>query len=177
MNKNDSNGSMYTPEKENIIRQRWLVSFYMYAFWVFLYYGFFVALAFCRDVISNMMQKDNVAAGLLIVFMAITGYLLVHYYFGYKKKGTRLLAWLLIVGGLKFISKIPEIISDIKGLFIEFGLTNSIVNFSYILEISGICLVTYYLINSWKLYSLNSAIKYGNKKNATVADLAEYEGI
>ncbi len=162
---------MYTSEKENIIRHRWLGAFYVYAFWILLYYGFYMSLACYQDVTNNTintMQKNNVLTGFIFIVLIVL--LFVHYYFGYKKRGTRLLAWMTIIGGLKFISKIPATVSDVQSIFVKFGLTNFIINCGYVLEIGGLLICTYYLINCWKLYSLNSAIKHANNKNKNISD-------
>jgi len=161
---------MTIPEKQNIVRQRWLVAFFIYAIWLALYYGLTMALGYYRDVINNRSQNNEAIIGSLAIFILITGMLLMHYYFGYIKRGPRLLAWISIIGGIKFIAKIPEIVSELKNLFLEFGLTSLIIDYCYILEIAGLFVCSYYLFNCWKLYSLNSDIKLSDNSRPSISD-------
>ncbi|MFA6535095.1 MAG: hypothetical protein WCS92_02485 [Candidatus Babeliales bacterium] len=161
---NNTNTSLYTPEQEGIIRKKWLKSFTIYVSATIIdnLYSFNV-IAFA-DFIGN---KDLIDSYLVLIsaFVIVATILWLHYYFGYKKRGTRLLAWITFVGWLKLIINIVNSIPEIKINFSKFGIINPIINTSYVLGIIVICAFVYYLINCSNLYKLNYSLKYGSKRD------------
>ncbi len=148
-------------DHENLIRSAWLKSFTIYSSFIFIYYSITMLTAYYVEKlnrVSNISVSQAIALS-LVLFAILGASLATHYYFGYKKRGTYLLAWITILGGLKFASTIPATLSDMKINIEQFGFFNPIINFFHFLEISAIGITVYYLINCWELYSLNSKIK------------------
>ena len=150
-------------KKENTIRRRWLVSFYIYSSFIFLNNGLNLLCDYCFGTINYNFQDSPV-----LWFTVLPVTLFLHYYYGYKKRGFLLLKLVTIVGGLKCILGIPTIISILNSSFVNFGLSNKIMNICYLFDISVIFISIYYLINCRKLYLLNYDIKHGNQKSEDV---------
>lgn len=148
-------------EHTSNIRASWLKSFKIYGIFSFVYFNVHYITAFYADVINNNSNISlESAIGITLFMLAmISSMLALHYYFGYKKQGTYLLAWVSIFGGLKLLSNILTMLKEMPISFNEFGVFNPIINFYYILEIGAICIAGYYLNNCWKLYSLNAELK------------------
>ncbi|NHZ87228.1 MAG: hypothetical protein GWP19_15370 [Planctomycetia bacterium] len=150
-------------EKENTIRRKWLRAFCIYASFVFLNNALDLLLICCASRTSA-----NKILAFVVVFILVSSVLFLHYYCGYKKRGFLLLQYITIIGGLYYIAQIIKIISMLNASFFKFGLVNPILNIFYLLDISGIFITIYYLINCRRLYLLNYEIKYGNQKSEDV---------
>jgi len=155
-NINDTNALLYTPEQENTIRKKWLKLFIVLLFIRVIYFVSQICCIALRIKSLTLNTNEHVSTSfyfLVTLFGAMFMLLLSYfsYYFAYKKSGTRFLVCIIFFGLLNLIINIFQ--------------STPMLNISYIIKISMVCLTVYYLINCSKLYKLNYFLKYGPKRD------------
>jgi hypothetical protein len=145
---------------EKIVRKKWLNAFIIYVIFIPFSYAITFATAVYIDILNNKIpQLSNLILDITFIYFIFVLIFWLHYHCGYKKRGTHLLGWISIMGGLKFISQIPNTCKDIQNNFIEYGISNLLINFFHIVAVLEIVTLSYYLLQCWKLYQSNHAYK------------------
>jgi hypothetical protein len=146
--------------KEKKIRKKWLMSFLIFSP-ISIIYLFLNEILIFLSKYNDTINLSNLFGILLGSFITYSFILLLHYYFGYKKKGVNLLKLTVIFWSLSLIKESLDVVNVIisNTQILKNTLTLSIV-ISYILYIP---MAAYYLINCFKLYKINKYLK--NKVN------------